>query len=156
MSINLNATTPSAPAGTVNIAWQVDGTGNVSANVPKGTSQVATVDSTAQTANIAATTLLAVTASGLFRVSGTIIVTSVGTTSTMPKVTLLWTDADNSTAQTLDVTATSAGNVLTTFAQFTTVIDAKTGTNIQYQTSGYASTGSAMQYALHVRGEQYN
>lgn len=33
---NFNATTPSAPGGTQNVAFQVDGSGNISANVPTG------------------------------------------------------------------------------------------------------------------------
>jgi hypothetical protein len=153
MSINLNQSLPAAPAGTVNAAWQVDGSGNVSANVPDSASKNASVNATAQTANIGATTLFTPAAGGLFRISGTIIVTSVGTTSTLPKITLTWTDSDNSTGQSLDVTATLSTNALTTFAQFTAVIDAVTSGAVQYATSGYASTGSAMAYAIRLRSE---
>jgi hypothetical protein len=32
--INLSNTTPAAPSGATNVTWQVDGSGNVSANVP--------------------------------------------------------------------------------------------------------------------------
>jgi hypothetical protein len=31
------------------------------------------------------------------------------------------------------------------------VINAKASTNIQYNTSGYASTGTPMQYAVHLK-----
>jgi len=153
MSVNLNISLPAAPAGTTNVAWQVDGSGNISANVPTSSAQIASADATAQTANIGATTLVTPSASGLLRISGTIIVTSVGTTSTLPKITLTWTDTDNSTGQSLDVTATLSTNALTTFSQFTAVINAVASGAVQYATSGYASTGSAMVYAAHLRAE---
>ena len=34
MASNFNDSTPAAPAGTTNVAWQQDGSGNISANVP--------------------------------------------------------------------------------------------------------------------------
>lgn len=157
MAVNLSNSTPAAPdALHVNVAWQQDGSGNVSGNVPASLAEVAKVDLTAQGANIAATTLLALTASGRYRVMAYIIVSQVATSSsTLPKITLTWTDPDNNTAQSLDITATSGGNLLTTFAQASTVISAKTGTNIQYATSGYATSGATpMQYALHLVLEQ--
>ena len=38
MNTNLNDTTPAAPAGKINVAWQKDGSGNVSANLPLASS----------------------------------------------------------------------------------------------------------------------
>jgi hypothetical protein len=155
MSINLNGTTPAAPANNTNVQFQSDASGNVSAYFPTSPSQVAKVGLTAQTANIAATTLATPVASALYKASVYIIVTTVGSvSSTMPKVTLTWTDPDNNTAQTLDVTATNTGNLLTTFAQGMALINAKLGTNIQYATSGYASSAAGMAYSLYIVLEQ--
>lgn len=125
----------------------------VSNGVP---SEVATVDLTAQTANIGSTTLYAVpsTGAGLYRISAYWIVTSVGTTSTLPSLVLGWTDRDNSTAQsTTTAPGTPTGNTLTTLAGLSSVISAKASTNLTYQTTNYASTGSAMQYALRIKVE---
>jgi hypothetical protein len=131
---------------------QYNAINTVSNGIP---SEYATVDLLAQTANIGSTTLYAVPAlgAGLYRVSCYAIVTSVGTTSTLPTCTIGWTDKDNSTVQTLNLTATSTGNALTTFTQGTMVLDGKASTNITYSTTGYASSGSAMQYAIHIKVE---
>lgn len=37
MSVNFNDTTPAAPGGKTNVAWQVDGSGNISANIAAAT-----------------------------------------------------------------------------------------------------------------------
>lgn len=158
MSVNFNNTTPAAPAGSTNVSWQGDVSGNISAYTSTSASVKPPVDLTAQAANIGATTLLAVTASGAYRVSGYIVVTQVpSTSSTLPKLTITWTDSNNSTGETFDLTATVAGgpaNALTDFKQGVMVFNAKTGTNIQYATSGYASVGGTpMQYALSLRLE---
>ncbi len=155
MSVNFNATTPAAPAGSTNVTWQADVSGNISAYASTSASVKASVNLTAQTANIGATTLLAVTASGAYRVSAYSIVTTVdGASSTLPKTTITWTDPNNSTGQTKDLTATNGGNILTTFEQGIMVFNAKTGTNIQYATSGYTSgTPATMQYAISLRLE---
>jgi hypothetical protein len=161
MSVNFSNTVPAAPAGNTNVLWQNDGSGNISAYVPTGASIVtsASVDLTAQAANVGATTLLAATASGFYRVCSYAVVTQVpSTSSTLPKVTITWTDPNNSTGETKDITGTVAGapaNALTDYAQGVLVFNAKTGTNIQYATSGYASVGgTAMQYALSIRLEK--
>ena len=138
-------------AGKVNNTVTVNGqplSGNVN-------TVLAQVNATAQTANIATTTLYAVPATGFYRVSIYITVTSIGTTSTMPSTTITYTDGNSGTnVHSTVTTATATTNSLTTtFAQATYVCYAKTGTNIQYATGSYASTGTAMQYALRIRLE---
>lgn len=118
---------------------------------------LASVNLTAQTADIGATTLYTPPSGqgGLYRISAYIIVITVdGTSSTLPKVTIGWTDKDNSTAQTFDLTATDSGNLLTTLAQAAMVIDAIEAVAITYATSGYASGGTPMAYALHLKIEK--
>lgn len=152
MASNFNDSTPAAPAGQTNVVWQKDGSGNISASVPAGASTSATVDALTQAADITPTTLLAVTASGRYRVSGYIIVSQASTTSSvLPSIVITWTDPDNSTGQSLTLTPTNAGNLLTSLQEALAVISAKTGTNVQYATSGYASVGGTpMQFALHI------
>lgn len=154
MSANFNNSVPAAPSNAKNVTWQSDVSGNISAYLPTVEQTASNVDLTAQVANIGTATLITPAASGLFRVSVYIILTSVGTTSTLPSVVISWTDPDSSVAQSVTLTAASpSGNTTTTLAQGTFVIDAKISVVIQYATTSYASTGSAMQYALHIRTE---
>jgi hypothetical protein len=115
------------------------------------------VDSTNLSANVSATTIYAVPSggTGFYRIDGTVIVTTPATTSsTMPGVTMTWTDGDNNTAQSFTFIVSNSTNTLTTFAQATMRFWVKGGTNIQYSTTGYASSGAtAMKYALHLRLE---
>src|ERR1700722_14309115 len=108
MASNFNSTTPAAPSGSVNVVFQTDGSGNDSAYVPASSGLLAPVALTGQTADISATnipTLATVSANGLYRVSVYIIVTTVdGASSTLPSVTISWTDADNSTVQSYVIT----------------------------------------------------
>lgn len=159
MAVNLSDTTPAAPAGTVNGHWQQDGSGNTSVNVPAAAVELTanSVDATAQAANIAATNLVASAANAMYRVSITIIVSQVATTSsTLPSVNILWTDRNNGTVQTVTLTAASpSANTLTTQAQGSVILSAQSTTPIQYSTTAYASVGGTpMQYALHIRIEQ--
>lgn len=153
MASNFNDSTPAAPSGGTNVKWQKDGSGNISAYV--GATPSTPIDLTAQGADIAPTTILTPSVSGVFRLSIYIIVTRVATTSSvLPAVTITWTDPDNSTPQSVVVTPTSAGNLLTTLQQVTFVVDADLSTAITYETNGFASVGgTSMQYALHIRAE---
>lgn len=117
--------------------------------------EVAMVDANNQSANIGTSTLYAVPTNGFYRVSIYISVLTAGTTSTMPSTTITYTDGNAGTnTHSTTTTATSTGNsVTTTFAQVSYILYAKAGTNITYAASGYASTGSAMTFALRMRVE---
>lgn len=152
MAANFSDSTPTAPAGSTNVKWQSDGSGNISAYL--GSAPSVGIDLTAQVADIVTTPILTPAASGLFRISVYIIVTTVDTvSSTLPSVTLTWTDPDNATSQSALVTATDSGNLLTTFKQVTFVVSADLSAPITYETNGYASAGTPMEYALHIRAE---
>jgi len=162
MATNFNNTLPAAPAGSVNIRWQTDGSGNDSAYVPISAQELTSsnVDLTAQAANIVTSTLFTPTASGLYRVSAYLIVTTVASTgastSTLPSLTIGWTDTDNATPQTIVLTPTNAGNLLTTYQQASCVIDAVTAVAITYATNSYASnTAAQMKYSVHLRIESF-
>ena len=156
MASNFNHTTPAAPAGNQNVTFQTDGAGNDSAYVPAAARQLtaSNVDLTAQVANITTTTLYTPSASGVYRVSAYIIVTSVSSPgSTLPSLTIGWTDADSSAAQTLVLTPTNTGNALTTLQEATMTFNALTAVAITYATGSYASGGTPMAYSLHIRIE---
>ena len=116
--------------------------------------RVATVDATAQGANIGSANAHTVSASGRYRVSAYLVVTQAATSSsTLPKCRIGWTDVDSNTAiSTMDLTATSAGNTVgTTYSYASAVISVKTATNIAYDTTSYATSGAtSMQYAFHL------
>lgn len=106
----------------------------------------------AQNANIATATLFTPLQSATYRVAVYIIETTIdGVSSTLPSVTIGWTDPDNSTAQTFALTASQATDALTNFKQATMLINAKAGVAITYSTGSYASnTANKMQYALKI------
>lgn len=152
MAINFNDTLPAAPAGRQNVAWQVDVSGNASANVPSTPGLLPGIDTTGLVADVATADIIALSATARYRVSGYIIVTTAdGASSTLPKITVSWIDADNNTLQTKDITATQTGNSLTTFDEGEVIVSSRTANPIQYETSGYASgTPATMTYALHI------
>lgn len=127
-------------------------------------SEVATIDSTGLTANVGATTLYAVPASGAgrYRVTAYLVTTTAASvSSTMPNAQVVYTDLDSNTSVTLDIspilgaaglgqsgllTANAVGTVFTG----TVGLSVKASTTIQYKTVNYASTIAGMAYALHI------
>lgn len=108
---------------------------------------------TQRAANVASTNLYTVPAgqSGMYRVSAYAVVTQAATTSsTLPNVGIGWTDVDSNTALLSGlVTPTNTANAKGAFGNGDCIIVAAEGTNITYQTSGYASVGATpMQYAV--------
>jgi hypothetical protein len=136
----------------------------VSNGVP---AEYAKVDLTGQTANIGATTLYTVPASGvgMYRVSAYVVeTTAASVSSTLPNVQIVYTDNDTNTVVTMDATpifgAAGIGqtgpltaNTVGTASAGVIVINAKAGTTIQYQTVNYASTAAGMAYAIHLKLE---
>ena len=120
-------------------------------------------DAAAQAANIAATTLYTVPASGagMYRVSFYAVITQAATTSsTLPFGQIVYTDNDTSLTNTATFTNTNTANAVGSVAALFTgggsmpVLNVKPGTIIQYQTTSYASTGATpMQYAVHIKLE---
>jgi hypothetical protein len=159
MSINLSDTTPAAPTGGTNVKWQKDSSGNISAYITSAVEIVgAGIDATAQNANISAADLITSPTAGQYRVSAYIIVTTVASTgaatSTLPSVVITWNDKDNGQPQTITLTPTNSGNLLTTYQQADAVLSIAASAPLQYSTTGYASnTAAQMQYALHIRVE---
>lgn len=156
MSINLNDTVPASPAGSTNVKFQRDVSGNVSAYITASAELTGnSIDLTAQSANIGLTPLIASPAAGLYRVSVYVVQSRAATTSgTLPSVVLSYKDSDSATVVTVSATATNSANVLGTLAQATVILDSFAATTINYSTTGYASVGgTSLQYALHIRVE---
>lgn len=160
--INFDDTTPAAPTGAGNVLWQTDGSGNLSAYVTTApVIEGSPVDLTGQVAAITATTLLATTATGLYRISWCAkVITPASVSSTLGGAAgfqIKYTDADDSVVvtTTADPLATGLAALNTAQAQIhgEVVVNALTSTNIQY-IFGYTSSGTAMAYALHIRIER--
>jgi hypothetical protein len=117
---------------------------------------------TAQQANVSTTTLFTPVANGFYRLSVYLVVTQAATTSsTLPQLQVLYTDADTSVAETFIITTQNTGNVVGAAngtASGNPVIggglNAKGGVAIQFNTINYASVGATpMQFAVHIRLE---
>ncbi len=135
----------------------------VSNGVP---AEYATVDLTAQTAAKTATTIYTPTATGMYRVSVYLQVTTAASTSSVlggtTGVVVTYNDGDGNVAQSdtvaLMTTAgavalNSAGNTTATNLNGSTIIYAKTGVAIQYAID-YTSVGvTPMQFAAHLKVE---
>lgn len=157
MSVNLSDITPAAPAGSANVKWQTDGSGNVSAYTSSAVELTGNgFDATAQTANIGTTDLIVTPTESRYRVSGYIIVTTVdGASSTLPSIVLTWNDADNGQGQTFTLTPTDSGNVLTTVHFNDAFLNVDESAPLAFSTTGYASgTPAIMQYAIHITVEK--
>jgi len=155
-TLNQNTTGSAATLTTARTINGVSFNGSANITVTAAATTLGVIDLTAQAANIATTTLYAVPATGMYRVSIYISTTQAATTSsTLPSTTITYTDGVSSSVHSTVTTATSALNsLLTGFAQTSYICYAKTGTNIQYQTSGYLSVGaSPMQFQLRIRVE---
>lgn len=131
-----------------------------------GMPSILAIADTSQSAVISATTILTPSATGYFRFSVYLQITTKATTSSIlggsTGVVLTYTDGDGSVAQTITMGLNSdTGTIVTTSATNTTatnlngsaVIYAKTGVAIQYAV-GYTSVGvTAMVYSIHARLE---
>jgi len=111
---------------------------------------LATVDLTAQSAAISATTLYTPPTAGIYTITYYAKVTTAATTSSvLGAFSVISTDTDSNVVNTVGNTSTQ--NSLTTgFISGTITVYAKASTAIQY-TMGYTSSGAtAMQYELHM------
>lgn len=141
----------------------IDSTGKFTSQTTACNGVVAQDDLTAQGASISTKTLYAVpsTGAGGYRVSCYEVLTQAATTSsTLPTVNLIWTDKDTGVTKTLGICTATTSNTLGVTAPAANVLGqsgiiyATASTNIQYQTSGYATSGAtSMQYAIHMKVE---
>lgn len=141
-----------------NLISKYNNIATVSNGVP---SELATVDLTAQSAAITATTLYAIpsTGAGMYRVSWVATVTTAASTSSVLGGTngfqLKYTDGNDSVVKTSNPTTvtSSAGNTTATSISESFLAYCKASTNLQYLFD-YTSVGvTAMQYNLHIKVE---
>ena len=135
---------------------QYQGVATVKAGIP---SELATADLLGQTAAIGATTLYAVPAAGagLYRVHWAAKITTPATTSSVlggsASLGLLYTDADDSVAASINDWPVYSGNTTGVALSGVLTVNAKASTNIQF-TFDYTSVGGTpMAYSLHIRLE---
>lgn len=116
-------------------------------------SVVGSINSQSNAANISAATLFTPTSSGLYAVQIAINTTRTATTSsTRPKVTIAYTDADNSQATSINALGPDSHNSYQYPDYVTVFIRALTGVAVTYATSGYLSSGAtSMQYSVYLR-----
>lgn len=168
MSVNLNPTTPSAPAGNTNAVFQTDGSGNISAYVPTSASVVTEVDLTAQTAAVSATNLVASPATSRYRITAYLKVTTAATTglatSTLGAVTITYADGTDSVSQSVVMqmqtqagaaATTNSGNSTTSTLSGQLMVFAHSGTAIQYAIAYASNTAAQMAYEAHLSAEQF-
>jgi hypothetical protein len=130
-----------------------------------GGAVVAEANLTGQSASISTATLYSTGASGygLYRFSCTVTLTRAATSSsTLPQCNVLYTDQDSGTGQNLGVSQPSSSNTAGATGCGGTAgggycvqtLSVAANTNIQYNLTGYASSGAtAMQYAVRMRLE---
>ena len=168
MSINLNNTTPSAPAGSSNVTWQEDASGNVSAYVPTSASVSFSDFQPSLSANYnsgSAKTLFTPSVAVAWRITATEFSVNSPTGATLPSLTLAWTDAGG-TAKTLALfsstgSVSAAGVYATNYAATTAsggiqvIIYTNNSTAVTVTSASYAAgSGTALSYALAIAAEQ--
>jgi len=120
------------------------------------TNLVAKVDLLGQTANVSTTNIIASTpAAGLYRISiHTAVTTAATSSSTLPSVTVSYTEQESSAAITGTAVSSNSGNLTTDVGRGDIICSCTASSAITFSTSGYASSGAtAMQYSLHIRLE---
>lgn len=111
----------------------------------------ASASATGQTANVAATTVLASAPAGRYRITALAAVTTgASISSTLPAVQVRYTDNTDGVVKTATVTQTETGNTTATAAGGSALIDVQSGTNIQFLTTGYASNLAGMAYKYYL------
>lgn len=130
-----------------------------SANISFFPQQVATADIAATASATSTTTLFTPSASGMYRISVYLKITTTGTSPVAGPVTITYTDADGSVAQShVMLLQSTTGTVVTTTVNNSTttgtvngsmVINAKTGVAIQYAIA-VSGTFGAGRYQAHL------
>ena len=153
-----NDTTPAAPAGSQNVKWQVDGSGNVSAYLPTAPLAAPSLNLLAQSAAISTTTFFATgttPGAGMYRLSYYTYVTVAGNAVNLT-ATFTWQDDSGAAANTL-TTGNIACNTLGANSETAPglgeiIFYSEASVNISYATalSGAIGTG---RYALRLRLE---
>ncbi len=130
---------------TAGIIATYKGIATVSNGVP---AEYGTADLTDQSAEVSATTIYTPAADGMFRISAAMKITTTGTSPVAGPITITYTDADGSVAQSQVMMLQSVtGSAVTTTVNNSTTTGTVNGSMIIY-----AKAGVAIQYAIAVSG----
>ncbi|WP_192258641.1 hypothetical protein [Mesorhizobium caraganae] len=148
-------TAPWTVSGSTGVPGQaLMSTGNATAPewstpLPAAVASTALINQSADATN---GTLYAVPADGTYRASCYVVLTRAATTSaTLPGCNVNYTDLATNVAMTSQAVQSASGNVVGTHLNGSVVFEAKSGTNIGFATTGYASSGATtMQYRVRV------
>lgn len=156
MAINLNNLLPAPPAGSTNVLWQEDVSGNVSAYVTCPDIVFVSLNPSLL-ANYnagSAQTLFTPSVAAAYRISVSQAIVTVGSSSsTFPSLTLSWTDVGG-IARTKQLVATSTTNLTTVETDTIATIYTNGSTAVQVQSASYATSGTyPMAYALAIVAE---
>ena len=120
--------------------------------------EVASAVTTQQTANYPSTSIFSPSVSGLFRLSVYVVVTRAATsTSTLPALSVSFTDQLTSVAVTIPITTTQSGNAIGSTLAFGSIMcDALSSATINISTASYASSGATtMGYEILYNLEEF-
>ena len=157
MSTNWNNSTPAAPSGSVNVTFQNDASGNMSAYTTAFAPVLtaASLNLTGQSAAITTTTLFATTVAGIYRLSYYLYITTAGNSVNLTG-TFGWTDDSGAAANsvvTVNVACQTLGaNSTTALGLGSVTFYAAVTTNITYAMALSGAIGSG-RYAIRVRLE---
>lgn len=154
MAVNFSNTVPAAPAGSTNVLWQTDGTGNISGYLGSAPQAGAALNLTAQTAAITTTTFFTTVIAGVYRLTSYLYITTAGNAVNLTG-TFGWTDntLTTSTVTTANIACNTLGASSTLIGQpGTLTVYADAVSNITYATALSGAIGSG-QYALRLRLE---
>lgn len=125
-------------------------------------SELATIDSTGLVAAVTTATLYTPAATGMYRISAALKITTTGTAPVAGPITITYTDGDGSVAQSqVMLLQSTTGTVVTTTVNNSTttgtvngsmVIYAKTGVAIQYAVAASGTFGTGV-YSVHLKCE---
>lgn len=118
---------------------------------------IARAEGTGITADISATTIATSVPKGRYHLCATIdITTADAVSSTLPAMQALWTSPTDSVVKTTPISTTSAGNTTGTSVGGCVIVNAKDATNIQFNSTGYASnTPNVMTYEAYLTLEVF-
>lgn len=156
-TISVSAQAGVTPGAYTSANLTVDAQGIITA-VANGSSGpvITSVNLLTQTANVTATNLVASASAGTYLVTVYLIVSqAASSSSTLPDSRIIYTDNQSGATITVPLTSGLTTNTISTFAQATFVLNAKSATAVQFdigQVTPYASSGgTSQQFAYHAR-----
>lgn len=154
MAINLNDTLPAAPAGSTNVSWQEDVSGNVSAHIAgfAGTPALVAQYDNAHLHYNQAGLLFTTVVAGQYDIGAYVVCTESSAVGTIPGVTIGYFDKDTGVAEIKSITDPADGTVVGSLNSGTRRISVGAAQPIAWETLGYVGYDAYGEvfYALHL------